>query len=61
MSDHRPIQAVEDYTNAFLTTLAVFLFMSFWVIAAILGYLWVAVTAYGLNHLFKWIGRQRTF
>lgn len=52
-----PYRSVEDYTDAFLTSLGVLLFMSFWVIAAIFGYLWVAITAYGLNHLFKWIGR----
>ena len=56
---HRPIQAVEDYTDAFLGTLFVFLFMGFWVIAAAAGYLWVAVTAYGLNQFFKWIGHVK--
>ena len=59
MSHRRPVAAVEDYTNAFLATLWLFLFMSFWVIAAALGYLWVAITAYGLNEFFKWIGRRR--
>ncbi|MEJ8561580.1 hypothetical protein QTO30_10370 [Yoonia sp. GPGPB17] len=59
MSHHRPIQAVEDYTDAFLGTLWVFLFMGFWVIAAAFGYLWVVVTAYSLNHVFKWIGQRR--
>lgn len=58
MSYRRPVEAVEDYTNAFLATLWVFLFMSFWVIAAALGYIWVAITAYGLNEFFKWIGRR---
>lgn len=58
MSYRRPVEAVEDYTNAFLATLWVFLFMSFWVIAAALGYIWVAITAYGLNAFFKWIGRR---
>lgn len=52
-----PIRRVEDYTDAFLASLWVLLFMGFWVIAAAFGYLWVAATAYGLNHLFKWIGR----
>ncbi len=58
MSYRRPVEAVEDYTNAFLATLWLFLFMSFWVIAAALGYIWVAITAYGLNAFFKWIGRR---
>lgn len=56
---HRPIREVEDYTNAFLTSFGVLLFMVFWIIAAALGYAWVALTAYGLDHLFKWIGRLR--
>ncbi|MCK0095411.1 hypothetical protein MWU60_07490 [Yoonia sp. F2084L] len=55
----QPIQAVEDYTDAFLGTLFIFLFMGFWVIAAAVGYIWVAVTAYGLNMFFKWIGRVK--
>ena len=58
MSYRRPVEAVEDYTNAFLATLWVLLFMSFWAIAVILGFIWVAVTAYGLNAFFKWIGRR---
>ena len=56
MSYRRPIQAVEDYTDAFLGSLFVLLFMGFWVIAAAAGYVWVAATAYGLHQFFKWIG-----
>jgi threonine/homoserine/homoserine lactone efflux protein len=59
MSQH-PIRQVENYTDAFLTTLGVFLFMAFWMIAAALGYAWVAVTAYGVDHIFKWIGRLKS-
>ncbi len=59
MSQHT-IGSVENYTDAFLTTLGVFLFMTFWVIAAAFGYIWVAVAACGLNHFFKWIGRVRS-
>ena len=58
MSYRRPAEAVEDYTKAFLAWLWVLLFMSFWVIAAALGYLWVAITAYAVNETFKWIGRR---
>ena len=54
------IRSVENYTDAFLTTLGVFLFMAFWIIAAAFGYLWVAISAYGLDHFFKWIGRLRS-
>lgn len=59
MSHRKPIEAVEDYTDAFLTTLGVFLFMVFWMIAAALGYAWVAITAYCIDTAFKWIGRLR--
>lgn len=55
-----PTDPVEDYTDAFLTTLGFFLFMVFWMIAAALGYAWVVMTAYGLDHLFKWIGRMQS-
>ena len=60
MSDRPPIEAVQDYTDAFLTTFGVFLFMVFWMIAAALGYLWVAITAYGVDLAFKWIGYRRS-
>lgn len=54
---NQPIDAVEDYTDAFLGTLWVFLFMGFWVIAAAFGYLWVVVTAYSVHRFFRFIGR----
>jgi len=50
---------VENYTDAFLTTLGVFLFMVFWMIAALFGYAWVALTAYGIDFTFKILGRIR--
>ncbi len=59
MSQHT-ISSVDNYTDAFLTTLGVFLFMAFWVIAAAFGYLWVTISAFGLDHFFKWIGRLRS-
>ena len=52
---HHP-RPVENYTDAFLTTLGVFLFMIFWMIAAVLGYAWVAMTAYVIDVAFKLIG-----
>ncbi|MDX8347485.1 hypothetical protein SLH49_05745 [Cognatiyoonia sp. IB215446] len=57
MSHRQPIQRVEDYTDAFLTTLGVLLFMVFWMIAAALGYVWVVIAAYGFDLAVKWIGR----
>ncbi len=55
----RPIRPVENYTDAFLTTLGVFLFMVFWMIAAALGYAWVVATAYILDVIFKLFGSLR--
>ena len=57
---YKTISRVQDYTDAFLTTLGIFLFMSFWVIAAAFGYLWVALTAYGLDQCIRWIGRRNS-
>ncbi|MFT7107289.1 MAG: threonine/homoserine/homoserine lactone efflux protein [Yoonia sp.] len=56
MSQHT-IRSVEDYADAFVTTQGVFLLTASWVVAAAFGYLWVAMTTYGLDHVFKWIGR----
>lgn len=60
MSHRQPIREVQNYTDAFLTTVGVCLFVVFWMIAAALGYLWVAVTAYCIDHLFKWFGRAKS-
>lgn len=57
---YTPHGRVENFTNAFLVTLGVTLFMSFWVIAAAFGYIWMIATAYGINQFFHWIGRRRT-
>lgn len=40
-----PPQPVENYTNAFLASVGVILFMGFWVLATVAGFFWVAVTA----------------
>jgi len=55
----RTIGRVEDYTDAFLVTLGILFFVAFWVIAAAFGYVWLAVTAYAIDQVFKWIGRRR--
>lgn len=56
---YQPHGRVENYTDAFLTTFGVFLFMALWTIAALMGFLWVMITAYGLDRLFRWIGHRR--
>ncbi|MEY1556442.1 hypothetical protein AB3Y40_12490 [Yoonia sp. R2331] len=55
MRDNKHPGRVEDYTNAFLGTLWVILFMGLWVIAAIFGFLWAVITSalidLGLRHI----------
>lgn len=55
---HYP-EPVEDYTNAFLATFGLLLFMAFWVIATIAGFIWVVLVATGLDRSFRMIGRNR--
>lgn len=44
MHDHnRP--SAPNYTQPFLVTLGLILFMAFWTIAALAGFLWVVLTA----------------
>lgn len=47
-------EPVQNYTDAFFAMLGVILFMVFWTIAAVAGYVWVFVTAFGVD----WIGRM---
>lgn len=54
---HYP-EPVEDYTDAFLTTAGGILFMSLWILAALAGYLWVAVVVYGLNKGISLLSRR---
>ena len=42
-------QPVENYTDAFFATAGGILFMVFWLLAALAGFLWVAATATALN------------
>ncbi len=56
---YKTIGRAEDFTDAFLITLGIILFMSFWVIAAAYGYIWMITVAISLNQFFNWIGRSR--
>lgn len=56
---YQPKGRVENYTDAFLATLGVLLFMGLWTIGAMLGFLWVMITAYAMDHLLRWIGRRK--
>ena len=51
--------AAPDYTNAFLATMGLILFMGFFTLAAIGGTLWVALGAVTVDIVIKWIDRQR--
>ena len=59
MSQRRYPEPAPNYTDAFLATFGLILFMAFWVIAALAGYLWVALIATGLDRSFRLIGRNR--
>lgn len=56
---YEPQGRVEDFTNAFLVTVGLLLFMTLWVLTALLGFLWVITISYGIDHLFRWLGRMR--
>ena len=56
MRDNHP-EPVEDYTDAFLATAGGLLVIAFWVIAALAGYIWVALTATAINRGITWLGR----
>ncbi|MFQ6551604.1 hypothetical protein AAD018_004560 [Aestuariibius insulae] len=57
MQNH-PIGSAPDYTNAFMAMSGLILFMTFFVIAAAVGYLWVFLTAFGLNKMIALISRK---
>lgn len=59
MNRNRHPDRVEDYTNAFLGTFAVILFMGFWVIASLFGFFWVVATTAMLDLGIKRIMRSR--
>lgn len=41
-----------DYTDAFLVSFGVLLFIGLWMITAMLGFVWAVAAAYGINRLF---------
>ncbi len=60
MEERKPPGRVENYTHAFLVTAGVILFMGFWTIAALFGWLWVAITAWGIDRTVVILGRRGT-
>lgn len=59
MEYRQPPGRVPDYTQAFLVTCGVILFMAFWTIAALFGWLWVALTATGIDRVLAFWSRRR--
>ncbi len=59
MRNHKHPGRVENYTNAFLGSVAVILFMAFWVIAAVFGFIWVAITTAIIDIGIKQLNRTR--
>lgn len=42
-----------DYTDAFLVSFGVLVFMGLWLITAMMGFVWALATAYGINALLR--------
>lgn len=53
MQDRRHPGQVEDYTGAFLVTLGIVLFMTFWTIATVAGFVWVVLSAILIDRLIR--------
>ncbi|RYH02241.1 hypothetical protein EU805_10340 [Salipiger sp. IMCC34102] len=59
MPAERQTGRVEDYTDAFLATLGLILFMALWCIGALFGFLWVIATALAFDRIRLLIARRR--
>ena len=56
---HRPPpRRAENYTNAFLIVLGAILFMAFWTIATLAGFVWVALTGLLIDRVI-WLASAR--
>lgn len=59
MSYHRPPpRPVENYTGPFLATLGLILFMAFFTIAAVAGFIWVVLTGALIERGIRLIGAR---
>ena len=58
MSEREPPREVENYTNAFLVSFGVLLFMAFWTLATLAGFIWVLITGAVLNQAIRLIARR---
>ncbi|HKL69183.1 hypothetical protein [Salibaculum sp.] len=55
---HYP-RRVENYTTPFLWMVGVILFVSLWTIASVAGFLWVVISATGLELVLRALGARR--
>ncbi|MBM1221634.1 hypothetical protein JQU17_12080 [Ponticoccus sp. SC2-23] len=58
MSTRPPPKPVENYTDAFLVSFGVVLFMAFCVIAYVVGFLWAMITGYVIDRVIRLIGNR---
>ncbi len=50
---------VEDFTNAFLVSFGVIVFIALWAVSVILGFIWALMSAYGTDKaLSRWSRRR---
>lgn len=59
MQDRPPQGRVENFTGAFLVSLGVLLFMAFLTIAALFGWLWVVISAAGIDFTVTKLGGRK--
>lgn len=58
MTTRPPPKRVENYTDAFLVSFGVVLFMALSVITVLVGFLWAMVTGYAIDRVIRVIGNR---
>jgi len=57
---HRPPpRRVENYTSAFLVSFGVLIFMSFWTIATLAGFIWVLISTAVFEGALRLVAQRR--
>ena len=57
MSERQEYGRVENYTTAFLVTMAGLTFMTLWTVASVAGTGWMLATAGGFELAIRWLRR----
>lgn len=60
MSEREPPREVENYTGAFLVSFGFLLFMAFWTLATLAGFVWVLITGVILNQAIRLIALRKS-